>query len=133
MCLLGSRNCPSVNNPASRKEWQLLLNNDMQTSYCWMCLSGCADNSPGDGRPRRQLPHGDTHTSNCPRVGTGYVGKGKLCSCGARKPDKKFWGRNVDLGLVSSGFARANQTQVNICSPQNFLRTMITRTNRWSY
>ena len=59
--------------------------------------------------------------------------KGILCSCDARKPDKKFWGRNVDLGLVSSCFARANQTQVNICSPQNFLRTMIARTNRWSY
>ena len=61
------------------------------------------------------------------------VGEGKLCSCGARKPDKKFWGQNVDLGLVSLCFARANQTQVNICSPQNFLRTMIARTNRWSY
>ena len=59
--------------------------------------------------------------------------KGILCSCDARKPDKKFWGQNVDLGLVNSCFAGVNQTQVNICSTQNFLQTMIARTNRWSY
>ena len=31
---------------------------------------------------------------------------------------QKVLGQNVDLGLVSSRSAQANQTQVNICSPQ---------------
>ena len=106
-----------------------------------LCVRGAAisahptgaprDRSPPDDFPTRRLlrtttvPRATTAHHDRPPSGPATVGKGKLCSCGARKPDKKFWGRNVDLGLVSSCFARANQTQVNICSPQNFLQTMI--------
>ena len=39
---------------------------------------------------------------------------------------QKVLGQNVDLGLVSSCCARANQTQVNTSSPQIFCR-------RWSH
>ena len=42
-----------------------------------------------------------------------------------RKPNKKSWGWNVDLGLVSLRTAQANQTHENICSSQMFLQTMI--------
>ena len=42
---------------------------------------------------------------------------------------KIFGAANVDLGLVSSGEARANQTQVNISPPKFFVRLVcVTRT-----
>ena len=83
--------------------------------------SRCADNSPGDGRPRRQLPHGDTHTSNCPRVGTAHVGKGKLCSCGARKPDKKFLGLQILTWVWLARVKPELNKPKSTFRPQNFL------------
>ena len=70
---------------------------------------------------------------NCTKLKTvqnplGDVTRGYLCLFDACTPDKKYLGQNVDVGLVSSRIERANQTQINICSPKKFLQMIITST-----
>ena len=91
--------------------------------------SGCRDICPPD-----RCPPNDCPPDNCPRATlplvTGYVGFtyyplvrliGPSVSACDHRPQKILGAANVDLGLVSSCEAQANQTQVNISPPKFFV------------